>query len=86
MRLYASCWRRNPGRSRLSAARVGVKGILSEYITGLEVFSDRSDAKTLLPMLNTLSRWHKARYEEVVADAGYESLENYLYLEQNGQT
>ena len=25
------------------------------------------------------------RYEEVVADAGYESLENYLYLEQNGQ-
>ena len=37
-------------------------------------------------MLNTLSQWHKARYEEVVADAGYESLENYLYLEQNGQT
>lgn len=57
----------------------------SEYITGLEVFSDRSDVKTLRPMLNTLSRWHQARYEEVVADAGYESLENYLYLEQNGQ-
>ena len=29
-------------------------------------------------MLKTLSRWHQARYEEVVADAGYESLENYL--------
>lgn len=57
----------------------------SEYITGLEVFSDRSDVKTLRPMLNTLSRWHQVRYEEVVADAGYESLENYLYLEQNGQ-
>lgn len=57
----------------------------SEYITGLEVFSDRTDAKTLRPMLKTLSRWHQARYEEVVADAGYESLENYLYLEQNGQ-
>ena len=57
----------------------------SEYITGLEVFSDRSDVKTLCPILNTLSRWHKAHYEEVVADAGYESLENYLYLEQNGQ-
>ena len=57
----------------------------SEYITGLEVFSDRTDVKTLRPMLNTLSRWHQARYEEVVADAGYESLENYLYLEQNGQ-
>ena len=49
------------------------------------MFSDRSDVKTLRPMLNTLSRWHQARYEEVVADAGYESLENYLYLEQNGQ-
>ena len=57
----------------------------SEYITGLEVFSDRTDVKTLRPMLNTLSRWHQTRYEEVVADACYESLENYLYLEQNGQ-
>ena len=30
----------------------------SEYITGLEVFSDRTDVKTPRPMLNTLSRWH----------------------------
>ena len=57
----------------------------SEYLTGLEVFSDRTDVKTLRPMLNMLSRRYQARYEEVVADAGYESLENYLYLEQNGQ-
>ena len=57
----------------------------SEYITGIEAFSDRTDVKTLRPMLDTLSRRHQAHYEEVVADAGYESLENYLYLEQNGQ-
>ena len=57
----------------------------SEYVTGLEAFSDRSDVKTLRPMLDTLSRWHQTRYEEVVADAGYESLENYLYLDQNGK-
>ena len=38
----------------------------SEYITGIEAFSDRTDVRTLRP-------------------AGYESLENYLYLEQNGQ-
>lgn len=57
----------------------------SEYITGLEVFSDRSDVRTLRPMLDTLSRWHQARYKEVVADAGYESLENYLYLERSDQ-
>ena len=61
-------------------------GVNSEYITGLDVFSDRADVKTLRPMLNKLARWHQTRYEEVVADAGYESLENYLYLEQNGQT
>ena len=57
----------------------------SEYITGLEAFSDRTDVRTLRPMLEKLSQRHQARYEEVVADAGYESLENYLYLEQNGQ-
>lgn len=57
----------------------------SEYITGLEAFSDRAAAKTLRPMLDTLSRWHQTRYEEVVADAGYESLENYLYLYENRQ-
>lgn len=57
----------------------------SEYITGIEAFSDRTDVRTLRPMLEKLSQWHQARYEEVVADAGYESLENYLYLEQNGQ-
>ena len=57
----------------------------SEYITGLEVFSDRSDAKTLKPFLHQLAHAHQTRYEEVVADAGYESLENYLYLDTNGQ-
>ena len=57
----------------------------SEYITGVEAFSDRTDVRTLRPMLEKLTRWHQARYEEVVADAGYESLGNYLYLERNGQ-
>ena len=56
----------------------------SEYITGLEVFSDRTDVKTLRPMLNTLSRWHQARYLILVPDAGYESLQNYLYMQQYG--
>lgn len=37
-------------------------------------------------MLDTLARWHQTRYDEVVADVGCESLENYLYLEKNGQT
>lgn len=35
--------------------------------------------------MRRMERFHQAIYEEVVADAGYESLENYLYLESNGQ-
>ena len=57
----------------------------SEYITGAELFTARNDVKTLKPMLQRMEQFHRARYEEVTADAGYESLENYLYLESTGQ-
>ena len=57
----------------------------SEYITGVEVFCNRTDFGTLVPFLKTLQRKHNSKYAEVTADAGYESLDNYLYLEQNGQ-
>lgn len=58
----------------------------SEYITGIESFPNRTDFGTLKPFLSTLQRMHHQKYEEVVADAGYESLENYLYLDENGQS
>ena len=58
----------------------------SEYITGLEVFSNRTDFGTLVPFLPRMQMMQRAKYKEVTADAGYESLENYLFLEQNGQT
>ena len=57
----------------------------SEYITGIEVFSDRTDYGTLEPFLEQLKKRHKKKYRKVTADAGYESLDNYLYLEENGQ-
>ena len=57
----------------------------SEYITGIDVFSDRNDYGTFVPFLKHLQRSHGIRYKEVTADAGYESLENYLFLEENGQ-
>ena len=57
----------------------------SEYITGIDVFSNRTDVGTLIPFLHKLEMAHTQRYEEVTADAGYESLDNYLYLEANGQ-
>lgn len=57
----------------------------SEYITGIDVFTERNDVKTLRPFLHRLERFHQARYKEVTADAGYESLDNYLYLASTGQ-
>ena len=57
----------------------------SEYITGIDAFSNRTDVGTLIPFLHKLEMAHKQRYEEVTADAGYESEENYLHLEANGQ-
>jgi transposase len=57
----------------------------SEYITGIDVFSNRTDVGTLIPFLHKLEMAHKQRYEEISADAGYESEENYLYLGANGQ-
>lgn len=57
----------------------------SEYITGIEVFSDRTDFHTMKPFLRKLEQAQRGRYEEVTADAGYESEENYLHLEQSGQ-
>jgi len=57
----------------------------SEYITGIDVFSNRTDVGTFIPFMHKLEMAHQQRYEEVTADAGYESLDNYLYLEENGQ-
>ena len=57
----------------------------SEYITGIDVFSNRTDFGTLVPFLKQLQNHHKDRYKEITTDAGYESLENYLFLEENGQ-
>ena len=57
----------------------------SEYITGIDVFSNRTDFGTFIPFLKRVQNCHGAKYKEVTADAGYESLENYLFLEENGQ-
>ena len=57
----------------------------SEYITGLEVFSNRTDYGTMEPFLRQMKKKHGKKYKKVTADAGYESLDNYLYLEENGQ-
>ena len=57
----------------------------SEYITGIEVFPNRTDYGTLEPFLREIEKKHGKKYEKITADAGYESLDNYLFLEENGQ-
>ena len=60
-------------------------GVESEYIVGVGAFSNRSDVNTLIPFLNRIKSHTNRLFERIIADAGYESSENYLYLEENGQ-
>lgn len=61
-------------------------GVEAEYITGIGVFSERNDLNTLKPMLQNMEEQSGHRYQNVIADSGYESEEGYLFLEENGQT
>lgn len=54
----------------------------SEYVTGVEIFQDRNDVATLIPMLNVMLEKLGRKYTNVIADSGYESEENYRYLEK----
>lgn len=54
----------------------------SEYVTGVGIFNDRSDVATLIPMLNEMQARLGLKYTNIIADSGYESEENYLYLEK----
>lgn len=63
--------------------QIGVEG---EYIVGVDITSERSDQLTLIPFLDKLNENLPKKYENIVADAGYESEENYEYLRENQQT
>ena len=59
-------------------------GVESEYIIGLGAFSNRSDVGTLIPFLRRIKAHTNRTIERVIADAGYESEENYAFLDENG--
>lgn len=61
-------------------------GIDSEFVTWATVGPQPSDMTTLKPFLQDLEDHLHTSYHNVVADAGYESEENYTYLEQNQQS
>ena len=60
-------------------------GVDSEYITWVDISSHPTDTMTLIPFLKDMERHLSFKYSEIVADAGYESEENYLFIEENGQ-
>ena len=61
-------------------------GVDSEYITWIDISPRPTDTCTLIPFLKDMESHLGFKYSEIVADAGYESEENYLFIEENGQT
>jgi len=66
---------------QLKPAYNAIIGVDSEYIVGAIISQERSDSKTLIPFLDRFGQ----PYRNITADAGFESEENYTYLEKSGQ-
>ena len=60
-------------------------GVDAQYITWLDISSHPTDVLTLIPFLEEMESYLSFKYTEIVADAGYESEEAYLFMERNGQ-
>lgn len=52
----------------------------NQYVLAYDVFPNPTDTKTLNPFLDCFLEQHKALPEYIVADAGYGSEENYMYI------
>lgn len=61
-------------------------GVDSEYITWIDISARPTDTGTLIPFLKDMEKHLSFQYQEIVEDAGYESEENYVFLEKNGQS
>ena len=62
--------------------QIGVEG---EYVVGVGAFSNRNDIGTMIPFLSNMEKHLSKRYKNVIADSGYESEENYVFLEDRNQ-
>ena len=60
-------------------------GVDAEYITWLTVGPELTDTTTLIPFLKSMEENLNFKYLKIVADAGYESEENYSFIEENNQ-
>lgn len=60
-------------------------GVDSEYITWLTIGPEPTDTTTLIPFLKSAQENLDFKYRKIVADAGYESEENYKWIDENEQ-
>ena len=60
-------------------------GVDAEYIVWISAGPQPTDTTTLIPFLDSIKSRLKYTYRNIVADSGYESEENYVYLDENGQ-
>lgn len=60
-------------------------GVDAEYITWVTSGPQPTDTTTLKPFLLETEEYLDFKYLKIVADAGYESEENYTFLKENGQ-
>lgn len=60
-------------------------GVDSEYITWLTIGPQPTDTTTLIPFLKDMEEHLSFKYKKITADSGYESEENYLFIEENEQ-
>ena len=61
-------------------------GVEASFIVWAGVYPNPTDTRTLIPFLEDFHAYIGKRSRKLVADAGYESEENYLYLREKGQT
>jgi hypothetical protein len=73
------------GNGQLKAGYNVQHGVDSEYIIWLSLGPQPTDTTTLIPFLKGMKKHLKFKYEKITADAGYESEENYAYIEDNNQ-
>lgn len=57
----------------------------SEYIVGVGLFHNPTDTTTLIPFIERIQKHSSRKIENLIADAGYASEENFNYLEDHRQ-
>ena len=75
-----------PAYKKLARPARGGLASASGFIIGENVSHHPSDMYTLKPFLKKLQENYPNKLDKIVADAGYESEENYVYLAENNLT